>query len=332
MADIIEQSSFHFSGISPDLILDALMEAGIYPESGLTELNSYENRVYQFQDENRQRYVVKFYRPERWNRSQIQEEHDFTLELQGEGLSVAAPLVFAGQTVLEFGGFMFAVFPSIGGRQYETDNLFQLDSVGALLGRVHQIGQRRNFAFRPTIGMAEYLDQPRNIIATSELIPPRWKDKVVESLDELIAQVNAYWLNTHSSIRLQGDCHPGNILWRDEAWLVDFDDARNGPAVQDLWMLLNGSRQEQMTQLETLLDVYNEFCDFDVKQLKLIEPLRAMRMVHYLGWIIRRWQDPAFPRAFSWLQADDFWQKQSIEFIQQIARLQEAPLQLNPQF
>lgn len=328
----IESSNFHFSGISPDLILDALMEAGIYLESGLTELNSYENRVFQFQDENRQRYVVKFYRPERWNRSQIQEEHDFTLELHDEGLPVAAPLEFAGQTVLEFGGFMFAVFPSIGGRQYETDNLFQLESVGHLLGRIHQIGQRKNFAFRPTIGVDEYLDKPRDIIVSSSLLKERDKEPFVTSLDKLIAQVKLQWPTSLSTLRLQGDCHPGNILWRDEAWMVDFDDARNGPAIQDLWMLLNGSRQEQLIQLDTLLETYNEFSDFDVKQLKLIEPLRAMRMVHYLGWIIRRWQDPAFPRAFSWLQADDFWQKQSIEFAQQIERLQDAPLQLTPQF
>ncbi|HDN2510352.1 TPA: serine/threonine protein kinase [Providencia rettgeri] len=328
----IEPSNFHFSGISPDLILDALMEAGIYLESGLTELNSYENRVFQFQDENRQRYVVKFYRPERWNRSQIQEEHDFTLELHDEGLPVAAPLEFAGQTVLEFGGFMFAVFPSIGGRQYETDNLFQLESVGHLLGRIHQIGQRKNFVFRPTIGVDEYLDKPRDIIVSSSLLKERDKEPFVTSLDKLIAQVKLQWPTSLSTLRLQGDCHPGNILWRDEAWMVDFDDARNGPAIQDLWMLLNGSRQEQLIQLDTLLETYNEFSDFDVKQLKLIEPLRAMRMVHYLGWIIRRWQDPAFPRAFSWLQADDFWQKQSLEFAQQIERLQDAPLQLTPQF
>lgn len=328
----VEQSHFHFSEISPDLILDALMEAGIYPESGLTELNSYENRVYQFQDENRKRFVVKFYRPERWNRSQIQEEHDFTLELQDAELPVAAPLEFAGQTVLEFGGFMFAIFPSIGGRQYEADNLFQLEEVGRLLGRTHQIGKKSTFMFRPTLGVTEYLDQPRQIMAQTELIAPKWKETFLESLDKLIAQVKKDWPVITSPLRLQGDCHPGNILWRDEAWLVDFDDARNGPAVQDLWMLLNGSRQEQVLQLDTLLEAYNEFCDFDLKELKLIEPLRAMRMVHYLGWIIRRWQDPAFPRAFSWIREDDFWQRQSIEFAQQLERLQEPPLQLAPQF
>ncbi|MEQ4670142.1 serine/threonine protein kinase [Providencia manganoxydans] len=328
----VEQSHFHFSEISPDLILDALMEAGIYPESGLTELNSYENRVYQFQDENRKRFVVKFYRPERWNRSQIQEEHDFTLELQDAELPVAAPLEFAGQTVLEFGGFMFAIFPSIGGRQYEADNLFQLEEVGRLLGRTHQIGKKSTFMFRPTLGVTEYLDQPRQIMAQTELIASKWKETFLESLDKLIAQVKKDWPVITSPLRLQGDCHPGNILWRDEAWLVDFDDARNGPAVQDLWMLLNGSRQEQVLQLDTLLEAYNEFCDFDVKELKLIEPLRAMRMVHYLGWIIRRWQDPAFPRAFSWIREDDFWQRQSIEFAQQLERLQEPPLQLAPQF
>ncbi|MEX6156441.1 serine/threonine protein kinase [Providencia manganoxydans] len=328
----VEQAHFHFSEISPDLILDALMEAGIYPESGLTELNSYENRVYQFQDENRKRFVVKFYRPERWNRSQIQEEHDFTLELQDAELPVAAPLEFAGQTVLEFGGFMFAIFPSIGGRQYEADNLFQLEEVGRLLGRTHQIGKKSTFMFRPTLGVTEYLDQPRQIMAQTELIAPKWKETFLESLDKLIAQVKKDWPVITSPLRLQGDCHPGNILWRDEAWLVDFDDARNGPAVQDLWMLLNGSRQEQVLQLDTLLEAYNEFCDFDVKELKLIEPLRAMRMVHYLGWIIRRWQDPAFPRAFSWIREDDFWQRQSTEFAQQLERLQEPPLQLAPQF
>ncbi|MEQ4625878.1 serine/threonine protein kinase [Providencia manganoxydans] len=328
----VEQAHFHFSEISPDLILDALVEAGIYPESGLTELNSYENRVYQFQDENRKRFVVKFYRPERWNRSQIQEEHDFTLELQDAELPVAAPLEFAGQTVLEFGGFMFAIFPSIGGRQYEADNLFQLEEVGRLLGRTHQIGKKSTFMFRPTLGVTEYLDQPRQIMAQTELIAPKWKETFLESLDKLIAQVKKDWPVITSPLRLQGDCHPGNILWRDEAWLVDFDDARNGPAVQDLWMLLNGSRQEQVLQLDTLLEAYNEFCDFDVKELKLIEPLRAMRMVHYLGWIIRRWQDPAFPRAFSWIREDDFWQRQSIEFAQQLERLQEPPLQLAPQF
>lgn len=330
--DKIEHSNFHFSGISPDLILDALMEVGIYPESGLTELNSYENRVYQFQDENRKRFVVKFYRPARWNRSQIQEEHDFTLELKNAELPVAAPIEFAGQTVLEFGGFMFAIFPSIGGRQYETDNLYQLEEVGRLLGRVHQIGKKSTFTFRPTLGVEEYLDQPREIMVQSELITPKWKETFIESLDKLIAEVKRQWPTISSPLRLQGDCHPGNILWRDEAWLVDFDDARNGPAVQDLWMLLNGSRQDQVIQLDTLLEAYNEFGDFDVKELRLIEPLRAMRMVQYLGWIIRRWQDPAFPRAFSWLQADDFWQKQSLEFAQQFQRLQETPLQLNPQF
>lgn len=276
--------------------------------------------------------MVKFYRPERWNRSQIQEEHDFTLELQDAELPVAAPLEFAGQTVLEFGGFMFAIFPSIGGRQYEADNLFQLEEVGRLLGRTHQIGKKSTFMFRPTLGVTEYLDQPRQIMAQSELITPKWKERFLESLDKLIAQVKKDWPVITSPLRLQGDCHPGNILWRDEAWLVDFDDARNGPAVQDLWMLLNGSRQEQVIQLDTLLEAYNEFCDFDVKELKLIEPLRAMRMVHYLGWIIRRWQDPAFPRAFSWIRDDDFWQRQSIEFAQQLERLQEPPLQLAPQF
>ncbi|KLN97562.1 serine/threonine protein kinase [Moellerella wisconsensis] len=325
-----EKTHFHFGDISPDLILDALMEAGLYLDSGLTELNSYENRVYQFMDENRRRYVVKFYRPERWSRSQIQEEHDFILELQESGLSVVAPLAFAGQTILEFSGFLFAIFPSIGGRQYETDNLFQLEDVGRVLGRVHQIGKKQLFSFRPTISIDEYLVNPMQILASSSLVAAKARDPLFEILEKVIALVKQQWSEDYTMLRLHGDCHPGNILWRDEAWLVDFDDSRNGPAIQDLWMLLNGDRQEQRIQLDTLLEAYSEFGDFDLQELKLIEPLRVMRMVHYLAWIAKRWQDPAFPKAFPWMTDSDFWHRQVSEFTRQMTVLQEPPLSLTP--
>ncbi len=327
---MIDQTGFHFGEISPDLILDALMEVGLYLDSGLTELNSYENRVYQFMDENKRRYVVKFYRPERWSRSQIQEEHDFTFELQEAGLCVATPILFSGQSILEFGGYLFAIFPSIGGRQYETDNLFQLEEVGRLLGRVHQIGKTKLFSFRPEISIDEYLTAPLQTLATSPLVTAKLREPLLDVLNKLTQEVKSQWPTDYSKLRLHGDCHPGNILWRDEAWLVDFDDSRNGPAIQDLWMLLNGDRREQRIQLDTLLEAYNEFCDFDIKELRLIEPLRAMRMVHYLAWIAKRWQDPAFPKAFPWMNESDFWHRQVKEFTQQIVLLQEPPLQLNP--
>ncbi|WP_323839550.1 serine/threonine protein kinase [Photorhabdus africana] len=329
---LTNQSAFNFRELTPDLIMDALVQTGLCIDSGLTELNSYENRVYQFIDEDRKRYVVKFYRPLRWDQQQIQEEHDFALALQQVDLPVAAPLVFNKQTLLTFKDFFFAVFPSIGGRQYESDNLFQLEDVGRLLGRIHQIGRQQKFTSRPTIGLNEYLHQPRQDLAACELIPAGQRRQFLAVLDDLINAVASNWRDDWQILRLHGDCHPGNILWRDEAWFVDLDDARNGPAIQDLWMLLHGSRQEQLLQLDTLLEAYSEFADFDPKELSLIEPLRAMRMIYYLAWVARRWQDPAFPKAFPWMTDTDFWLKQTSLFSEQIKLLQGSPLQLNSMY
>ncbi len=327
-----EPKAFNFQNITPDLIMDALMQTGLHLDSGLTELNSYENRVYQFMDENRKRYVVKFYRPLRWHPPQIQEEHDFAHELQQADLPVAAPLKFDGQTVLSYGGFFFAVFPSIGGRQYESDNVDQLDDVGRLLGRMHQIGAKKPFLSRPTLNLNEYLYQPYQYLAECGLIPAKHKPGFLAALDELNQVVAGQWHENWPVLRLHGDCHAGNILWRDEAWFVDLDDARNGPAVQDLWMLLNGSRQERLIQLDILLESYHQFMAFEPKTLALIEPLRAMRMVYYLAWVARRWQDPAFPKAFPWMADSDFWYKQVNVFAEQVKLLQEPPLQLNPMY
>ncbi|OKP02743.1 serine/threonine protein kinase [Xenorhabdus eapokensis] len=327
-----EPKAFNFQNITPDLIMDALGQSGLYLDSGLTELNSYENRVYQFMDENRKRYVVKFYRPLRWSQQQIQEEHDFAHELQQADLPVAAPLIFDGQTVLNYGGFFFAIFPSVGGRQYESDSVDQLEDVGRLLGRMHQIGAKKPFSARPTLNLNEYLYQPYQYLAECELIPARHKQGFLAALDELNQTVASQWHDNWQVLRLHGDCHAGNILWRDEAWFVDLDDARNGPAMQDLWMLLNGSRQERLIQLDILLESYDQFMAFDPKTLALIEPLRAMRMVYYLAWVARRWQDPAFPKAFPWMADSDFWHKQASLFSEQVRLLQEPPLQLNPMY
>ncbi|WP_072032501.1 MULTISPECIES: serine/threonine protein kinase [Xenorhabdus] len=324
--------AFNFQNITPDLIMDALMQSGLYVDSGLTELNSYENRVYQFMDENRKRYVVKFYRPQRWSQQQIREEHEFALALQQADLPVAAPMVIDGQTVLEHGGFFFAIFPSVGGRQYEADNFEQLEDVGRLLGKIHQVGYQKTFSARPTISLNEYLYQPYQYLAECDLIPDRRRAAFLTALDELNKAVEAQWNVDWQVLRLHGDCHAGNILWRDEAWFVDLDDARNGPAIQDLWMLLNGSRQERWIQLDILLESYGQFAEFDLKTLALIEPLRAMRMVYYLAWVARRWQDPAFPKAFPWMADGDFWHKQINLFSEQIQLLQEPPLQLTPMY
>ncbi len=323
--------AFNFDALTPDFMWYALESIGVRAESGLLALNSYENRVYQFTDEDKKRFVVKFYRPQRWSREQIQEEHDFSNELVENDVPIAAPLSINGETIHEYQGYLFTLFNSEGGRQFEVDNLEQLEWVGRFMGRIHQVGAKKNFIHRPTIGLEEYVYQPRKLLQSSTFIPAHLENAFFSDLDLLISQIEAHW-QPSETIRLHGDCHPGNILWRDGPMFVDLDDARNGPAIQDLWMLLNGDRQDKMMQLDILLEGYQEFSDLANDQLKLIEPLRGLRMVHYMAWLAKRWHDPAFPQAFPWFNDAKYWEGQVLGFKEQIAALNEKPLSLQPQW
>lgn len=310
----------------------AIESIGIRAESGFLALNSYENRVYQFVDEEKRRYVVKFYRPHRWTKEQIQEEHDFTLELIEHDIPVAPPIIINGQSLHEYNGYLFALFQSVGGRQFEVDNYEQLEWVGRFMGRIHNISRKEAFQHRPSISLDEYLYQPKKLLESSNFIPMHIENSFFSDLNLLIKSIEQNWSNNFKSIRLHGDCHPGNILWRDGPMFVDLDDARNGPAVQDLWMLLNGERADKITQLDIILEGYEEFCDFDQSELKLIEPLRGLRMVHYMAWLAKRWDDPAFPLAFPWFADPKYWENQVLSMKEQIAALQEPSLTLMPQW
>ncbi|WP_105902936.1 serine/threonine protein kinase [Vibrio gangliei] len=324
--------AFNFDGLTPDFMWYALESIGIRTESGLLALNSYENRVYQFVDEDKKRYVVKFYRPQRWSQEQILEEHQFTQELLEQDIPVAPPCVINGSTLHHYQGYLFALFDSVGGRQFEVDNLDQLEWVGRFMGRIHQVGQSKPFTHRPSMGLEEYLYQPRQILQQSSFIPSYLENSFFSDLDSLIGQIEQHWFTPSSQIRLHGDCHPGNILWRDGPMFVDLDDARNGPAVQDLWMLLSGERQDQLMQLDIILEAYSEYCEFDHNQLKLIEPLRGLRMVHYMAWLAKRWHDPAFPIAFPWFNDAKYWENQVLSFKEQLSALQQPALTLTPQW
>jgi len=326
------QQAFNFDALTPDFMWYALESIGIRAESGFLALNSYENRVYQFTDEERQRYVVKFYRPERWSLEQIQEEHDFTLELIESEIPVAPPVIINGQTLHQYQGYLFALFESVGGRQFEVDNLQQLEGVGRFLGRIHKVGSKQVFRHRPTIGLEEYVYLPRKLLQQSQFIPMHLENAFFNDLDLLIKSLESHWNDSTDLIRLHGDCHPGNILWRDGPMFVDLDDSRNGPAIQDLWMLLNGERADKLMQLDIILEAYGEFNDFNSNQLKLIEPLRGLRMVHYMAWLAKRWQDPAFPLAFPWFNDPKYWESQVLAFKEQISALDEPPLSLMPQW
>ncbi len=325
-------AKFDYQALTPDLILDAIESIGIFPESGLLALNSYENRVYHFRCDDGKKYVVKFYRPERWSNEQIIEEHTFSYEIAEAEVPLALPLTINNQTLHTFKGFRFALFPSMGGRSFEVDNLEQLESVGHFIGRLHQCGKHKNFDYRPAYTPQTLGDESIAWLKQSGHIPSSLETAFFTITEQVLDKSKSIWnKQSPAEFRLHGDLHPGNILWTpDGPGFVDLDDARSGPAIQDLWMMLTGDRAQRLVQLEILLEAYEEFCDFDTKELALIEPLRAMRMLYYNAWISRRWNDPAFPMHFPWFNSERYWEEQILAFKEQLAALNEEPLSLVP--
>ncbi len=323
-------SVFDFTSLSPDLIIDGLESVGFTVDSGLLALNSYENRVYQFHDDNLEKFVTKFYRPQRWSEAQLREEHNFAFELDEHELPVIAPLKIAGESLFNHKGYLFAVYPCRGGRIFEVDNLDQLEWMGRFLGRIHAVGAKSRFNHRLTFNVEEMLYQAREIILTSGFVPDTLLTAFVTILDLVIAEAARQYQPT-DQIRLHGDCHAGNILWRDEGpHFVDLDDCRTGPPIQDLWMMLSGDRQQQVIQLDTMLSGYEEFFTFEHSQLLLIESLRAMRVINYMAWLCKRWKDPAFPRNFPWFDSSKYWEQQILMLKEQMSALQQLPLTLLP--
>jgi Ser/Thr protein kinase RdoA (MazF antagonist) len=324
-------SVFDFTSLTPDLILDGIEHTGLQVDSGLLALNSYENRVYQFHDQNLVKYVTKFYRPQRWQLQQIKEEHDFSFELAEQELPIVAPLKVDGQSLFEYQGYHFAVFPCRGGRIFEVDNLDQLEWMGRFIARIHAVSSQHDFKCRPSFNSNEMLLQARETILSSNYVSKSLLTPFVTILDQVIAIATEQYLPVKQmrEIRLHGDCHAGNILWRDEGpHFVDLDDCRSGPAIQDLWMMLSGDRQQQLLQLDTLLMGYEEFNTFENEQLILIESLRTMRVVNYMAWLCKRWQDPAFPQNFPWFNTEKYWEQQILMLKEQMSALQQPPLSL----
>jgi len=318
-----------YDGLTPDTVLDALAAAGWRGDGRLLALNSFENRVYQVSLEDGGHVVAKFYRPGRWSDAQILEEHAFARELAEREIPVVAPLEVSGRTLFEHAGFRFAVFPRRGGRAPELEDDAVLEWIGRFLGRIHAVGAARAFVHRPTLDADTFGAEPREWLLASGLIPPdllpAWTAASAQALERARQAIAA--VGTVPRIRLHGDCHAGNILWTDAGpHFVDLDDARSGPAVQDLWMLLPAERPSAERALRALLAGYRRFHDFDARELMLIEPLRTLRLIHYSAWIARRWDDPAFPAAFPWFGTPRYWQDRILELREQTAAMDEAPL------
>jgi len=323
-----------FTALTPDSVLDALDSIGLHGDGRLLALNSYENRVYQAGMEDGPPLVVKIYRPERWTDAEILEEHVFVAALAGREIPVVPALEINGCTLHLFDGFRFSAFSKQGGRAPELDGRDTLEWMGRFIGRIHAVGALESYRHRPALDIQSFGVEPSAYLLVHDFIPAElidvYRGVVAQALDGVRRCYDRACfghLGAVKILRLHGDCHVGNVLWTDAGpHFVDFDDSRMGPAIQDLWMLLSGERADMTRQFSDMLAGYEDFYDFDPRELHLVEALRTLRLIHYAAWIARRWDDPAFPAAFPWFNTQRYWQDRILELREQIALMDEPPL------
>ena len=320
----------HYDNLSPDKIISAVESIGIICDARLLALNSYENRVYQVGVEGGEPLIAKFYRDERWSDQQILEEHQFSIDLARAEISVVAPYEYQENTLFKHETFRFSLFARRGGHSPELENENSLKVLGRTLGRIHSVGSAGKFDVRPALCFKNEIKDSCGFLL-EHFIPDELKnayETLIEDLTETCLTIydSPYQI---SSIRIHGDCHVGNILWRNNvAHFVDFDDCLNAPPIQDLWMFLNGQKTDREFQLSKLMEGYTEFCDFDISQIRLIEVLRTRRVINYAAWLGKRWSDPAFPKSFPWFNTPRYWSDHILELREQLSAIQEEPLRL----
>jgi Ser/Thr protein kinase RdoA (MazF antagonist) len=322
-----------YQALTPDVVLDALSNLGLPVDGRLTALSSYENRVYQVMLDDNSACVAKFYRPERWTDAQILEEHAFAAELMADEVPLVGPLLLEGKTLHHAHGFAFSVSPRRGGRMPELDDADVLEWIGRFIARIHNVGTQADFVTRPTLNVDTFAIESRDWLIANQIIPLDQQTEWLATCNQAIEIAQQICMaHPVPHLRLHGDCHPGNILWTPTdlphggPHFVDLDDARMGPAVQDLWMLLSGERRQRTQQLSQLLDGYEQMRDFNRQELAWIEPLRTLRLIHYSAWLARRRHDPAFVQHFSWFGTRDYWAGQTHMLLEQCEAMQEAPI------
>ncbi len=328
--DSAESAGNAFAALTPDVMLDAVESLGYICDGRFIALNSYENRVYQIGLESAEPIIAKFYRPGRWSDAAIAEEHALTLALAAEEIPVVAPLRAAdGATLHHHGGFRFALYPRRGGRTPELDDPHQLEIIGRFIARIHLIGEQQPFEHRETISIERFGREAADYLLQAGHIPMALARAYATLVDDVLEKVRQRFEHAGDvrNLRLHGDCHPGNILWRDDTpHIVDFDDARSGPAIQDLWMFLSGDRSYQTARLADLLEGYTQFRDFDPRELHLVEALRSLRMIHYAAWLAHRCEEPAFKMAFPWAGTARYLADHILGLREQSALLDEPAL------
>ncbi|MBF0609783.1 MAG: serine/threonine protein kinase [Magnetococcales bacterium] len=316
-----------FHQLGPDEILNAIDSVGFLCDGRLLALNSFENRVYQVGMEEGGFLVAKFYRAGRWSDEAILEEHRFTHELAEAELPAIAPIERDGTTLFHAGPHRFALYPRRGGRCLDLESHDQLLRMGHFLGRMHGVAATRTFLHRPTLDPVTFGREPVDYLLENHVLPGHLEGQYQSLANQLLQAITACYQRAGSFplVRIHGDCHHGNLLWNDDGpQVLDFDDARMGPAIQDLWMCLPGNRQEQASRLDDLLEGYEVFYTFNEGEMYLIEALRTLRVMHYAAWIAQRWEDPAFPRAFPWFQGDRYWEGHLHTLKEQLRAMEHA--------
>jgi Ser/Thr protein kinase RdoA (MazF antagonist) len=318
-----------FEALDPGAVFAAAESIGLEPSGRLFALNSYENRVYQLGDEQGELWVLKFYRPARWSDAAIAEEHAFTFELAAAELPVAAPLARDGRSLFVHDRLRFAAFPYLAGRAPELDDLPTLTLLGRTLARIHAVGSRARFAHRPALSLGRLGDAARDQVLDSGFVPEALDSQYALVSEQVIGRVRQSFDNfgPMPQLRIHGDCHAGNILWRATGPLfVDLDDCMSGPRIQDLWMFLSGDAASQQASWAAIMEGYEMFGEFDYGELTLVEPLRSLRILHHAAWIAQRWRDPAFPRAFPWFADARFWERHIADLFEQLAAMDDPPI------
>lgn len=318
-----------YARLTPDLILESVEGLGYCCDGRILALNSYENRVYQVGIEDADPLIVKFYRPNRWSDEAIAEEHQFCLELSRRDIPVVPPLLIEGRSLHTHQDYRLALFKRRGGRSPDLSLKEHRQWIGRFLGRIHALGAVRPFEHRASVSVQEWGHDAVQFVLDNQFVPGHIEEAYRTLTRDLLEKIQTRFAQgaPYRSLRLHGDCHQGNILWTDAGpHFVDFDDCRMGPAVQDLWMLLSGDREEMQEQLRDILEGYQQFHEFNPSELQLVEALRTLRILHYAAWIARRWDDPAFPIAFPWFDSPRYWEEHILALREQAALLDEPPL------